>query len=59
MPLQSRCHVKESVVLTRAHHLVIHNYIRSLQNIILIPILFVRHDLNTLPTTCVYDTLAT
>ena len=39
MSLRSRSHVKESMVLTRADHLFIHNYIRSLLNNILRPIL--------------------
>ena len=33
--LRSRSHVKASMVLTRADHLCIHNYIRSLLNNIL------------------------
>ena len=37
--LRSRSHVKASMVLTRADHLFIHNYIRSLLNNILRPIL--------------------
>ena len=37
MSLRSRYHVKASMVLTRADHLVIHNYIRSLLNNILRP----------------------
>ena len=32
MSLQSRSHVKASMVLTRTDHLFIHNYIRSLLN---------------------------
>ena len=39
MSLRIRSHVKASVVLTRADHLCIHNYIGSLQNNILRPIL--------------------
>ena len=39
--LQSRSHNKASMVLTRADHLFIHTYIRSLLNIILIPILII------------------
>ena len=35
MSLRSRSHVKASVVLTRADHLFIHNYIISLLNIML------------------------
>ena len=38
MSLRSRSHVKASMVLTRADHLFIHNYIRSLLNNILRPI---------------------
>ena len=41
MSLRSRSRVKASVVLTRADHLYIHNYIRSLLNSILRPILMV------------------
>ena len=36
MSLRSRSHVKASMVLTRADHLFIHNYIRSLLNNIVI-----------------------
>ena len=39
MSLRSRSHVKASMVLTRAEHLCIHNYTRSLLNNILRPIL--------------------
>ena len=39
MSLRGRSHVKASMVLTRADHLFIHNYIRSLLNNILRPIL--------------------
>ena len=38
MSLRSRYHVKASMVLTRADHLFIHNYIRPLLNNILRPI---------------------
>ena len=41
MSLRSRSHVNASMVLMRADHLCIHNYIRSLLNIILIPMLMV------------------
>ena len=41
MSLRSYSQVKASVVLMRADHLFIHNYIRSLLNIILRPILMV------------------
>ena len=37
MSLRIRSHVKESMVLTRADNLFIHNYIRSILNIILRP----------------------
>ena len=40
--LRSRSRVKASTVLNRADYLFIHNYIRSLLNIILRPILIVR-----------------
>ena len=39
MSLRSRSHVKASMVSMRDDYLCIHNYIRSLLNIILIPIL--------------------
>ena len=39
MSLRSRSHDMASVVLARADNLFIHNYIRSLLNIILNPIL--------------------
>ena len=39
MSLRSRSHVKASMVLTIADNLFIHNYIRSLLNNILRPIL--------------------
>ena len=42
MSLQIRFPVKASMVLTRVDHLFILNYIRSLQNSILRPILMVR-----------------
>ena len=38
MPLRIRSHVKASMVLTRAEHLFIHKYIRSIITIILRPI---------------------
>ena len=44
MFLRSSSRVKTSVVLTRADNLCIHNYIRSLLNILLIPILMVRRQ---------------
>ena len=54
MSLRSRSRVKASVVLTRADHLFIHNYIRSLLNIILRPILIAGgRDLYPRPSACV------
>ena len=53
MSLRSRSRVKASVVLTRADHLLIHNYIRSLLNNILRPILMVRAEFEI--TFCTYD----
>ena len=63
MSLRNRSHVKASIVLTRAEHLFIYNYIRSLINNILRHILMVRKRLEPatrvpLPTTCVSDALA-
>ena len=58
MSLRSRSRVKASMVLTRADHLCIHNYIRSLLNIILKPILMVRSRLDPHPSACVSDALA-
>ena len=58
MSLRSRSHVKASKVLTRSDHLFIHNYIRSLLNIILRPILKVGWGLNERPIACLYDALA-
>ena len=58
MSLRSRSHVKASMVLTRADHLFIYNYIRSLLNIIVRPILMVRTGLNPHPTDYVSDALA-
>ena len=43
--LRSRSHVKEYIVLMRADHLCIYNYIRSFLNIILRPILLVHAGL--------------
>ena len=42
MSIVIRSHVKASVVLTRADHLFIHNYIRSLLHTIVRPIVMVR-----------------
>ena len=42
MSLRSHSHVKASMVLTRADHLFTHNYIRSLLNIMLRPVITVR-----------------
>ena len=49
MSLRISSHIKAFVVLTRADHLFIHNYIRSPLNIILITILLVLMRLK--PTT--------
>ena len=43
MPLRSRSRVKASMVLTRADHLFIHNYVRSLLNNILRPMGYPMH----------------
>ena len=43
MSLRSRSHAKASMVLTRADHLCIHNYIRALLNNILRPILKINY----------------
>ena len=45
MSLRSHSHVKSSMVLMRADHLFIHNYIISLLNNILRPIFMVRMGL--------------
>ena len=58
MSLRSRSHVKASMVLTRADHLFIHNYIRSLLNIILRPILMVRTRLEPASNAFLSDALA-
>ena len=58
MSFQNRSRVNESMVLTRANYLFIHNHIRSLLNIILRPILMDGRGLNPLPNTCVSDALA-
>ena len=63
MSLRSRSRVKASMVLTKADHLFIHNYIRSLLNIILRPILMVQARLELAtwvprPTARVSDALA-
>ena len=47
MSLRSRSHVNVSMVLTRADHLFIRNYIRSHLNIVLRPILMVWSGLDT------------
>ena len=44
MSLRTRSHIKASVVLTIADHLFILNYIRSLLNTIVIPVLMVPTD---------------
>ena len=56
--LRSRSRVKAYMVLTRADHLFIHNYIRSLLNIILKCIVWSELGFNPCPTICVSDTLA-
>ena len=45
MSLRSRSNVKASMVLTRYNHLFIHNYIISLLNIIVRPILMIRYGI--------------
>ena len=63
MSLRSRSHVKASMVLTRADHLFIHNYIRSLLNNMLRPIskIFRRKDItltrNRVIRICIQNTL--
>ena len=59
MSIRSRSHIKVSMVLTRADHLFIHNYIRSLQNIIYKINYWSGRSSNPCPTACVYDALAT
>ena len=54
MSLRSRSNVKASVVLTRADHLFIHNYIRSLLNNIVRPILMVQTRLEH-ASYCLYE----
>ena len=49
MSLRSRSGVKASMVLMRTDNLCIHNYIRSLLNIMLTPIVFVRTALESGP----------
>ena len=56
LSLPCRSHVNASMVLTRSDHLCIHNYIISLLNNILRPIVIVR--MNSRPTACVSDALA-
>ena len=63
MSLRSRSRVKASMVLKRADNLCIHNYIRSLLNIIVRPILIVLTGLEPVSyrnqyTDCVSDALA-
>ena len=59
MSLRSQSHVKASMVLTKAEHLFIHNYIRSLLNNIVRPILMVRTRLGHVPTAWMSDALTT
>ena len=54
MSLRSRSHVKTYIMLMRAGHLFIQNYIRSLLNIILIPILISQRDLHPQTNTCLF-----
>ena len=58
MSLRSRYHVKASTILTRADYLFIHNYIRSLLNIFLRPILRIRMGLEPSSTNYMSYTLA-
>ena len=58
MSLRSRSYAKASMVLTRADHLFINNYIRSLLNNILRHMLMVRRGSNPRPTACVSGALA-
>ena len=58
MALLSRSHIKLSLILTRADHLCIHNYIRSLLNIILRPFYWSGRGSNPRPTARVSDALA-
>ena len=57
--LRSRSHVKASIVLTRADHLCIHNYIRSLLNNSVRTMLMVRTRLEPASSACVSDDLET
>ena len=45
--LRSLSHFKASMMLKRADHLFLQNYIRKLLNIILLPILISRRDLHS------------
>ena len=58
MSLRSRSHIKASMVLMRADHLFIYNYIKALLNNILIPIIMVGWGLDYYPTACVADALS-
>ena len=63
MSFRSRSRVKTFVVLTRADHLFIHNYIGSLINNILRPIIMFRMRIELVTYclqahTCVFDALA-
>ena len=70
LSFRSSSHVNASMVLTRADHLFIHNYIRSLLHIILRSILMVRRTglepasyniyigTNLEPTACMSDAIA-
>ena len=54
MSLRSRSHVKASMVLTRADHLFIHNYIRSLLRYIIVLTCILRVNLRVTKIKCAY-----
>ena len=58
MSLRSRSHVKASTVLMRDDNCFKYGYIRSLLNIMLRPIVFVRAGIYQCSTVCVSDALA-
>ena len=63
MSLRSHSHINASMILMRADYLFIHNYVRSLLNIILIPIIMFSMGLEPTtwvpsPTACVSEALA-
>ena len=55
--LRNCYHVNSSMVLTRANHLFIHNYIRSLFNIILRHVLLAQTMIDLRPISCIQDNL--